>query len=391
MPPQQAPSGLLQRKCACGTHTMSGECEECGKGHKNLQRAAMGSGHSGGVPSIVDDVLRSPGMPLDAQTRAFFEPRFGRDFSQVRVHADARAAQSAHAVDAHAFTVGPNVVFNSGQYQPGTNRGRQLLAHELTHVVQQASASPVSGLRVSSPSDASEQEAARSETTLAPNTITTSEPIIARQASTTRPPTTTFEDCDAAMQADLRAKHPPAVDRVRNAITSLQPGWARMTPANKTIFRQYFDPANSGNIDESFVSDVRTNYGHIRDYMRSLRFECDPTSWNLCGTQQGKCANALMWTCFGNIHVCTNHYPSASDPEKIKTIIHESAHNALMTTDRAYVGDAGFSNLSPRGSGFGRFLNILSNIPVLGLLFRALGTNDSINNPDSYSHYAMDI
>lgn len=400
-PVMQTPSGLLQRKCACGTHTMSGECEACGKGRVNLQRAATGSGlvtgNSGGIPSIVHDVLGSPGLPLDVETRAFFEPRFGRDFSQVRLHTDTKAAQSAQAVDARAFTVGPHVVFSSGQYEPGSHYGRQLLAHELTHVVQQAGVSPGAGLRVSSPSDASEQEAERSEknfSSLASQTISASEPIVARQTGSTRAPTTSFEDCDPAMQADLRAKHPPAIAQVRLAIASLTPGWAGMTPTHRTSFTQFFDPANSGAIDDSFVSDVRSNYQRIGDYMRSLRFECDPTSWNLCGRQQGWCVGGrLMWTCWGNIHVCTNAYSTALDPDKIEAIIHESTHNALLTTDRAYYSNrSNFNDLRPRGSGIGRLWNILSNIPVLGLLFRVLpGNNDTINNPDSYASYAMHV
>lgn len=89
------------------------------------------------VPPIVHDVLSSPGQPLDASTRTFMEPRFGYDFSQVRVHTDKRAAESARAVNALAYTVGRDVVFGEGEYEPGTSMGRRLLAHELTHVVQQ--------------------------------------------------------------------------------------------------------------------------------------------------------------------------------------------------------------------------------------------------------------
>jgi hypothetical protein len=85
----------------------------------------------------VNEVLRSPGEPLDATTRAFFEPRFGHDFSNVRVHADSHAAASARAVGAAAYTIGSNIVFASGRYAPNTSTGRFLLAHELTHVVQQ--------------------------------------------------------------------------------------------------------------------------------------------------------------------------------------------------------------------------------------------------------------
>jgi hypothetical protein len=91
------------------------------------------------APSIVYDVLRSPGDPLDASTRAFMEPRFGYDFGQVRIHSDRRAHTAATALKAHAFTVGCDMVFAEEQFAPHTNSGRMLIAHELTHVVQQSS------------------------------------------------------------------------------------------------------------------------------------------------------------------------------------------------------------------------------------------------------------
>jgi Domain of unknown function (DUF4157) len=90
------------------------------------------------APPIVHDVLRSPGNALDADTRAFMEPRFGQDFSKVRVHTGTKAAESARAVNALAYTVGPDVVFRAGQYAPETFEGRRLIAHELTHVLQQS-------------------------------------------------------------------------------------------------------------------------------------------------------------------------------------------------------------------------------------------------------------
>jgi hypothetical protein len=169
-------SGFLQRKCACGQHTMgSGECDECSK--------------KLGMPPIAHEVLSSPGQPLDTATRALMESRFGHNFSQVRahfsaptvprikltigqkgdqyereadaiaeqmshgstpqagngydfgdvrIHTDARAAESARMVNAAAYTVGRDIVFGVAQYAPDTRRGRRLLAHELTHVVQQS-------------------------------------------------------------------------------------------------------------------------------------------------------------------------------------------------------------------------------------------------------------
>jgi hypothetical protein len=164
--------GVLQRKCACG-----GECEKC----KKLQRKSSAlhqtvagidqhrheteadhvahtlvmhahapvapvhrlftqdEGSAGDFTPEVTAALASPGQPLNADLRRFFEPRFGHDFSRVRVHVDDAAASS---VTAHAFTVGEHIVFASDQYRPATYEGRRLLAHELTHVVQQSNAGP---------------------------------------------------------------------------------------------------------------------------------------------------------------------------------------------------------------------------------------------------------
>lgn len=98
------------------------------------------SGKTARVPPDLDtqiQSLRGGGQPLPRTVRNFFESRFSYDFSQVRVHNDTRAVDSAQALNARAFTVGPDVVFGAGQYAPETNKGRRLLAHELTHVVQQ--------------------------------------------------------------------------------------------------------------------------------------------------------------------------------------------------------------------------------------------------------------
>jgi hypothetical protein len=180
---------MLQRLCACGQHTGgSGECAECRKKRLGLQRQVVGETGPAAAPPIVSEVLRSPGRPLDAATRAFMEPRFGHDFSRVpaqrsssipmparlaigapqdeyereadsvaqgvmnrsamlddtrydfsrvRIHTDARAAASAETVNARAYTVGHDIVFGAGEFAPSTYAGQGLLAHELIHVIQQ--------------------------------------------------------------------------------------------------------------------------------------------------------------------------------------------------------------------------------------------------------------
>jgi outer membrane protein OmpA-like peptidoglycan-associated protein len=90
------------------------------------------------IPPMVHDVLRSPGQPLDAAARAVMEARFGHDFSRVRIHTDSQAADSVRSVNALAYTVGQDVVFGHGQYRPTSSDGQRLIAHELTHTIQQA-------------------------------------------------------------------------------------------------------------------------------------------------------------------------------------------------------------------------------------------------------------
>jgi flagellar motor protein MotB len=173
--------GVLQRKCDCGQHTIAGgQCAECTKTKRlglqtklnvnepgdvyeqeadhiadqvmaaptypqfrgtplRIQRfAGQLNGQMNSAPDSIARTLASSGRPLDLVLQQDMERRFGHDFSQVRVHSGAAAAQSASDVNAQAYTVGHNVVFGAGRFAPGTQQGRRLIAHELTHVVQQA-------------------------------------------------------------------------------------------------------------------------------------------------------------------------------------------------------------------------------------------------------------
>ena len=170
---------LLQRKCSCGkpaTSSFSSECGECNKNRlqKKLRIGASNdpleqeadrvadqvlaapahstvssampsiqrfTGHAAGnldiAPPIVDHVLSASGSPLDPALQQDMGQSFGHDFSQVRVHTSPAAEQSARDVNAHAYTVGNNIVFGAGQFSPRSNAGQRLLAHELAHVLQQ--------------------------------------------------------------------------------------------------------------------------------------------------------------------------------------------------------------------------------------------------------------
>jgi hypothetical protein len=195
---------MVQRKCGCGGSKQGSEAECSSCRAKSVQRRITGVAGEGPAqapagpqrslaPPEVETVLRSSGRPLDHEVRAFMEPRFGQrlgaqfgpaqkaagspqtkltvgdpgdrhehhaestaqgvmegggtggarpyDFSGVRIHTDRTAAASAAAMQARAYTVGSNIVFGAGEYRPQTSEGRRLIAHELTHVVQQGSAS----------------------------------------------------------------------------------------------------------------------------------------------------------------------------------------------------------------------------------------------------------
>src|SRR2546423_9515189 len=129
-----------QQACPCG-----GSCSSCRAERRGGEQLPSQAGPARAAsedetvaPLLEDEVSQSPGRPLDSTTGALFEKRFGHDFSRVRVHDDSRAAATASALRASAYTLGSDIVFGAGAYAPATQQGRSLLAHELAHVVQQS-------------------------------------------------------------------------------------------------------------------------------------------------------------------------------------------------------------------------------------------------------------
>lgn len=172
--PSSRPRGARLEEPASSRHVraaLAGRLDAVGpEGMLGLQRAA-GNGSAAALvagpeeESPVHEVVRSAGEPLRPDVRTDMEARLGHDFGDVRVHTDGSAADSARAVNAHAYTVGSHIAFQRSAYDPDSDAGRTTLAHELTHVVQQRSG-PVDGteapggIRVSDPSDRFEREAA---------------------------------------------------------------------------------------------------------------------------------------------------------------------------------------------------------------------------------------
>ncbi len=128
------PAGnMIQRKCAA--------CENEDKHlHRKESSAGKAPGHND-VNNYVNSLGTASGQPMPESSRQFFEPRFGYNFSNVRLHTDSVAAKSAQSINALAYTTGNNIVFNTGQYSADSDSGKKLMAHELTHVIQQQNGS----------------------------------------------------------------------------------------------------------------------------------------------------------------------------------------------------------------------------------------------------------
>jgi len=247
------PAPSLQRSCtscaAGGSTCPKCEAEKEGLVQRKTKRVSNGSGFV--ADSFVHDL--GPGQPLDPATRAFFEPRLGQDLGRVQVHADAKAAESARAVNALAYTVGTNVVFGAGQYAPESAAGRKLLAHELVHTVQQSQVSSSSAEQVS---------------------------LVQRQAqpgAATQPAAGTgWQGCAADRIGQLNSELADAVSWVDEAITDLQT--APLPAHTRGALGRYLstDPADiSGTIAPTLQQMLTELQGGPVNFQCQTQAQCD--------------------------------------------------------------------------------------------------------------------
>ena len=363
---------ILQRKCACGQHTSGGgKCAACsdkeklkqplqaklqiGEANDSYEREAdrvaeqvmrmptpgnsetndylqakplvqrrTANSQSAGteVPSIVHEVLGSSGSPLDQTTRDYMEPRFGFDFSQVRVHNDAKAAQSAKVVNALAYTVGHNIVLGANLSAQENASQRRVLAHELTHVVQQT-AEPVK------PSAAISKPA---KTAVALQRIT---PRLQRLGAN---PGCTKGQADQIHQAIFDAK-----DWVRKALTAL----AATPLAQRTLRALTHNFGASGTAANAAA--IATTLGAGRNDMISIPFSCADATEAECA--QGHCGFAPPAAGSHAVVICTNITLTRSKAiYRGGCVLHEAMHasDASMTAAAdSYSGWFGHSGSTP--------------------------------------------
>jgi Domain of unknown function (DUF4157) len=365
----QTPAPVLQRRCACGGRPgPDGECAACKA--RRLQRQAAGAGPQV-APPIVHDVLRSPGRPLDPGARGAMEARFGHTFSHVRVHTDPTAAESARAVGAVAYTVGGDVVFDSGRYAPHTGEGGRLLAHELAHTLQQRFTPSVGGALGVAPANDRHERQADDAARLAlagrrPPAAGSTQAVVARQpaqpgaapapaapqpapAPPAQVPGCAIGNCSPGQRSSVTGAGGDlhrAIDYIDSAITALNA--SPLAPSTERLLRWYFTSANDETRDE-----VRRRLGCIRaclvDTDTNLRFGCDLPYDANAYVQVGAtpvCVDALVPVCYTAAHF------GNGPPARAGTSIHECAHRVGMSlgtstsTDDIYADTRRFLSLS---------------------------------------------
>jgi Domain of unknown function (DUF4157)/Lysine-specific metallo-endopeptidase len=327
---EDAQSPLVLRKAGCGC----GSCAECGgrvlrlsepsdavereadamadQVLRSADTAQRSSGAAATVSGQASGMVPAGGGPLDAVTRAWMEPRFGANFGSVRVHEGTAAASHAASVSARAYTVGEHLVFGAGQYQPASDSGRRLIAHELAHVVQQR---------------AGKVGAA-----------------VLRKSS--------FKSCIGNQPAQLDAAvatAETAMSRAASVVAGAYGRPAHVTAANKQLLLDHFHTTSRGD-----MKDILGTYVSIQGaFRKGLSFKCEsacpttPTS-QTCGYAY----NHQWFGGSGPIHICFDtsgcDFATTAGPNQTALVIHETAHRHAGIDDKAYRWEPAYPTLSAK-------------------------------------------
>jgi hypothetical protein len=354
--------------------------------HDRLPASEPAGANLAAVPPIVHEVLRSSGEPLDTETRAFMEPRFGRDLSQVRIHTDAKAAQSARAVNARAYTVGRDLVFGAAEHAPSTAAGKSLLAHELVHTVQQGAAP---ALQTGGPANFESEGAHEGEVDGGrPQAnrgvhVHAAGATLARQAATEAPVQFDLESCPPDWKDKVTAASEAARKWVGVALNKI--GTMLTNPATddlsalltQTLLELHFKIGTKGREKTVFddVSKVYQGFQTINAaFGKPLPITCETTSDKVALGWVPWQGPLGIWRGSVNIHLYQPWF-LADTPKgqggptlQTETIIHEMAHRFAGKDDNAYEDLAKDKE---------KYAN--------------LSTSDAIDNADCYSAFAREI
>jgi hypothetical protein len=361
----------LQRKCA--------HCEE---EEEKLQRKESGPGEAqtGNPLEHYVEGLNNGGQSFPSETRRFFEPRLGYDFSKVKIHNDAPAHASSRSINALAYTHGEHIVFGEGQYQPHTTSGKKLLAHELTHVVQQGSAAP------SSLQQSVQRQDGPPGTT--PNTAPTTTGPTTATAPPAAPTTVTIDpSCNATEIMDIvnealvwlddiyQQLLEYDADEVFASVIAPRPGYARIARALQESFHT---------TDLRYVEVIRRRFLLLAQLLRAsgrISIDCNG---RFCTSGGASFTAAFVRSPFA-LTMCSVGIPGS---RPIATFIHELIHATIPQVgisntvqgnggvrDRAYRDDRAFRYLSPEEA--------LDNADSYGTLAELLRTRSTsaLSNP----------
>ena len=283
-------------------------------------------------PKIASNIraLRGGGRSLPESTRAFFEPRFGHGFSKVRVHADFQAAETARAVNARAFTVGRNIVFGEGQLAPNTSAGKKLLAHELTHVLQQRGIGfgEAKSVRYKESDSQAEHEADAVAETIPSSGRT---PASVAQFVSGRLQRATIRDCNTADDKAASTAEADAVAAINNTIKTIQ-----NAPTPPAALSTYF--GNSGPSQAQDIADYLTT---IANGLPNATLECEyPGQWfydYFCPPGFYGYVRGLGVVGGFAIHLCQPTFSNLTAKRRATGLVHEGAHRYLwFVYDKAY-------------------------------------------------------
>ena len=318
-----APGDAIQRKCK--------HCEEEEK--KEVQRKESSSAAPEtdiGFEQYVTG-LGTQGRVLPSDTRSFFEPRFGYDFSNVRVHTGSDAAQSARSINALAYTTGNNIVFDSGQYDPYSASGKRLLAHELTHVVQQQSA----------PRRQAVQRTSARQVACSPGPFTSSGGTVIAD------PVAFITEAEAR-GSELIARAVADLVAVKDEIDKgSEPAWPVIgDTVGFALTLLGLNPGNRNTWVKTGIGTVSLLIRRLRAFQATLTgtgmfYYCDPQrNVNMlpCAADTCRGGGADAFACAGSFRIalCDPFWSQGSLEERAVILIHEHAHNFAD-----FIGDSG--------------------------------------------------
>jgi hypothetical protein len=300
-------NGIVQRKCS--------KCEEEEKAQRKPITSFIQKKEASGNTSIASDAVsnkiqetKGSGASLDTPTKNFMESRFGTDFSGVRIHTDSQAVALSSELNAQAFTVGNDVYFNTGKYSPESSEGKHLLAHELTHVVQQGT-------------DLQRKQIQRR--VIDANVVTT-QPMLTRLGLTRQEVIDAIRDADTdAIQLAQNAED-TLTTQLANAVAGNPVDANAELILNEELGLSFNNVAHRGLIRQQIQRFVRVRATLQSGYLRYMGLGIGNVS--LVGCQTGNCGNDFAFSCPGNrlIVLCQTFWDTPD--EQGATLLHEPFH-----------------------------------------------------------------